>query len=105
MNAIGYIILFYVGFYFYRLAENHKRNKWLFGFIGIAAYFFGIFIYPLYVRLFYSSEIYEFDVSVITLKSSLIGLLFVFFLFQLFSIIWSRKKKTNKKEIDKIGRQ
>ena len=105
MSAVGYIILFYVGFYFYRLAENHKRNKWLFGFIGIATYFFGILVYPLYVRFFYDDEINEFDISAISLKSSLIGLLFVFFLFQLFSLIWSRKKKTNKKEIDKIGKQ
>ena len=104
MKILGYILIFYIGFYFYRLAENHQKKKWLFGIVGIATYFSGILIYPLYVRFFYVDEIDEFDISAISLKSSLIGLLFVFFLFQLLSLIWSRKKKTNKKEIDKIGK-
>lgn len=103
MKALSYIFLFYVGFYFYRLAENHEKNKWLFALIGIATYFLSLIIYPLYLRFFIGDEIEDFDITSISLKSFLIGLIIVFLLFQLLSIIWSRKKKVNKKEIDKIG--
>ena len=104
MSALGYILIFYIGFYFYRLAENHKRNKWLFGFVGIATYLSGLAIYPLTIRLLYSEESYNFDLTAISLKSFLIGLLSVFFLFQVLSLIWSRKKVTDKEDIDKIGK-
>lgn len=104
MSALGYILIFYIGFYFYRLAENHHKNKWLFGFIGIVIYFFGLVIYPLYIRFFDSTEIEEFKLVLVSFKSFTIGLLFVCISFQLLSIIWSRKKKVNKKDIEKIGK-
>lgn len=103
MKILGYIFLFYVCFYFYRLAEIHKKNKWLFLLIGIGTYLIGIIAYPLYLRIFNSKEIEGFDISSISLKSFLVGFLCIFLLFQTLSFIWSRKKKVNKKEIDKIG--
>ena len=104
MQILGYIILFYVGFYFYRLAENNNKNKWVFAIIGILTYLFEITVYPLYLRVFNSEDIEAFEISSISLKSFLIGLISVFLLFQTLSLIWSRKKKVNKKEIDKIGK-
>ena len=103
MSAFVYIFIFYVGFYFYRLAENHHKNKWLFGIVGIATYFIGSIIYPLFIRFFYDEDIYDFDLAKITLKSFLIGISCVFFLFHLLSFIWSRKKIIKKEDIDKIG--
>jgi hypothetical protein len=104
LTALSYIFIFYIGFYFYRLAENHKRNKWLFGIVGIVTYLTGLISYPLIIRVFYSEESYNFDLIFISLKSFLIGLLSVFFLFQLLSFIWSRKKVSQKEDIDKIGK-
>ncbi len=95
MSVLGYVLLFYIGFYFYRLAENHKKNKWLFGILGIATYFIGIFAYPLYLRLTLHVDIDDFDFVTISLKSIIIGLLCVFILFQLLSFIWSRKGINN----------
>ena len=63
MKALGYILIFYIGFYFYRLAENHSKNKWLFAILGVAAYFFGIIVYPLYLKFFNSEDIEDFDLS------------------------------------------
>lgn len=104
MSALGYILIFYIGFYFFRLAENHHKNKWLFGFLGIAIYFFGLVMYPLYIRFFNTIELEEFKLTLVSFKSFTVGLVFVFIGFQLLNIIWSRKKKVNKKEIDKIGK-
>ncbi|WP_339658709.1 hypothetical protein [uncultured Polaribacter sp.] len=103
MKALSYIFIFYIGFYFYRLAENHKRNKWLFGFVGIVTYLIGLVSYPLFIRILYLEENHNFDLAAISLKSFLIGVLSVFFLFQLLSFIWSRKKVSKKEDIDKIG--
>ena len=104
MKLLSYIILFYVGFYFYRLAENHKKNKWLFGLIGILFYFLSVFIYLCYLFFFYSEELSVMELASVSLKSFLVGLFGVFILFQVLSFVWSRKKKIDKKEIDKIGK-
>ena len=104
MKVLGYILLFYIGFYFYRLAENHNKSKWLFGIVGISTYLTALSIYPLYLRFFELDYIDELDLAKITWKSFLIGLVSVFILFQVLSLLWSRKKKVNKKEIDKIGK-
>ena len=106
MSALGYVFIFYIGFYFYRLAENHANNKWLFGLVGIATYLLALVIYPLIIRLLYSKENYNFDLSAISLRSFLIGCLSVFFLFQILSFIWNRKKTVEEEEdIDKIGKK
>lgn len=104
MKILGYILIFYIGFYFYRLAENHHKNKWIFGFLGIAIYFLGLVIYPLYIRFFDNLELFDFNLVVISFKSFTIGLVLVFISFQFLSFIWKPKKKTNKEDIEKIGK-
>ena len=41
---LALVLLYLVGKTFYTLAEKHNRNKWLFGFLGIASYYAGILI-------------------------------------------------------------
>ena len=105
MSTLGYILVFYIGFYFYRLAENHKKNKWLYTMVGVSTYLVGISIYPLYLRFFVFNDLNEIELTIINWKSFLIGLASIFILFQVLSIIWGRKEKANKEEIDKIGKQ
>lgn len=93
MSALGYIFIFYIGFYFYRLAENHKRNKWLYGLIGVLFYFFGYFMYLMYVRFFVNKEFDEFDFSIISIKSLCAGFVSVYMLFHYLNYNWKRKQK------------
>ncbi|WP_299014187.1 hypothetical protein [uncultured Polaribacter sp.] len=103
MQFLPYILLFYIGFYFYRLAENHQKNKWLFGFIGIVIYFLGAIVHPVYLMLFSELTVDEFDLTAIGFKSFTLGLVFVFVSFQILNGIWNRKKKIKKEEIERIG--
>ena len=103
MKMLGYIFLFYIGFYFYRLAENHKKNKWLFGIVGIATYIFGNAIFALHTIFFLEQNINNFNILFFSFKSFVIGLLFAFTLFYLLHFVWSRKKVIIEEEIDKIG--
>lgn len=104
MKALSYIFLFYVGFYFYRLAEIHKRNKWLFGLLGIVVYFASTVLYLLYLRFFLEENLEELDMIKVTFKSFLIGLTSVVIVFQILSFIWSRKDKKYKSKVEEIGK-
>ncbi|MEZ4802466.1 MAG: hypothetical protein R2797_06805 [Gelidibacter sp.] len=37
-------IIYFIGRYFYRLAEDYKQNKWLFVILGVVTYFVGAII-------------------------------------------------------------
>lgn len=104
MKALGYIFIFYVGFYFYRLGENHKKMKWLCALLGIASYFIGQVTYLLYIRFFTDSIIEEADLHAFSLKSFLVGFTTVVILFNVLNFAWTRKKKS-KNEVDNIGKQ
>jgi hypothetical protein len=104
MKIFGYIFLFYVGFYFYRLAENHNKNKWLFGIIGITTYIIGNSIYILFAKFFLEQNVNEFNLLSVGFKSFATGFMTVFVLFHLLNFIWSRKKRIRKEDIDKIGK-
>ena len=40
----GLLLLYWIGKYYYKLAEKYNRNKWLFVILGIAVYYLGIII-------------------------------------------------------------
>ena len=95
MSALGYILLFYIGFYFYRLAENHNKNKWLYGLLGVVLFFISLFVSVLLERFFRGDEINEFDIAIISVKSIFIGTLVVFIVFQILDSLWERKKNNS----------
>jgi len=105
MQALGYVFLCYVGFYFFRLAENHNKNKWVFSLVGLATFFIGYFMYVLYFRVFILEEFSEFSLVEIGYKAFLTGIFITFLLFRLLSFVWDRKKLQNNNEVDKIGKQ
>lgn len=41
---LGLLILYYIAKPFYKLAEEHSKNKWLFAISSIAIYYLGAFI-------------------------------------------------------------
>tara|TARA_B110000091_G_scaffold99049_1_gene107778 strand:+ start:205 stop:522 length:318 start_codon:yes stop_codon:yes gene_type:complete len=103
MKTLGYIFLFYIAYYFYRLAENHKKNKWLFGVVGVVTYIFGNFMYVVFTAFNFEQNINNLNLLFFSLKSFIIGLLSVFTLFHSLNFIWNRKRSIKKEDIDKIG--
>ena len=41
---LGIIIIVIIGRQFFKLAEQYKQNKWLFGILGVVSYYVGAFI-------------------------------------------------------------
>jgi len=103
LEYLGCTFLFYVGFYFYRLAENHKRNKWLFGFLGIALFVVAYLFYMLFCRFFNSYKYNVENLMSIGIKAFVTGFICIVVVFQILGFVWSRKKKVKENLIDKIG--
>lgn len=104
MKALGYIFLFYVGFYFYRLAEIHQKNKWVYGFLGIVLFIIGCLSYVLYCRFLSTEAVLVENLLSIGLKAFLSGVILVVLIFKILGYVWNRKKRVQKEDIDKIGK-
>lgn len=49
---IGLLLWYWVGKYFYKLAEEHKKNKWVFAVLGIVVYYAGSFAFGILIGFF-----------------------------------------------------
>lgn len=38
---LGLILIYFIGKYFYKLAEDFNQNKWLYAILGVLSYYFG----------------------------------------------------------------
>jgi hypothetical protein len=102
---LEFLSIFIVGKYFYRLAENHQENKWLYAIISGFVYYFGIGIGGLFLGLFFAVAHIDFNWNN-NFINSLIAIPFGFGADYLFYIIlrkmWT-KKENAKDEINAIG--
>lgn len=46
------VFLYFIGKYFYQLAEKFNKNKWLFAVLGVVVYYAGTFIGGVFIALF-----------------------------------------------------
>jgi uncharacterized membrane protein YdjX (TVP38/TMEM64 family) len=106
---IGIIFIYYVGNYFYKLADKFDKNKWLFAIIGLAVYygstlFLGL-IYGITLELTGNSMSESTAETVILSIVGLIaGLTACYFLHKFLENKWQLEAIENKKDgIDSIG--
>ena len=49
---IGILIIFFIGKYFYKLAETFNQNKWVFAILGVISYYVGTLVGGFFLGLF-----------------------------------------------------
>jgi hypothetical protein len=106
---IGIIFIYYVGNYFYKLADKFDKNKWLFAIIGLIAYYGTSIVlglsYGIILELTGSSMS---ESSSETLTLSLVGIVagigVCYYLHKFLEKKWQLEAIENKKEgIESIG--
>jgi hypothetical protein len=56
---IGIIFIYFIGNFFFRLAEEFKKNKWVYAILGVATYYGGGFILSLAIFLVYDLKSFD----------------------------------------------
>lgn len=102
---LGFLLFYFIGKYFYKLAEDHQENKWLYAIIGVAVYYAGTAIGGLILGFVFLLTHTNFDWNN-TVITSLIAIPFGLGTDYLFYIVlrkmWT-KKENAKDEINEIG--
>ncbi|MCO6162639.1 hypothetical protein [Flavobacterium sp. NRK F7] len=102
----GFIFIFFIGRFFYRLAEQYHQNKWLFGILGVVMYYAGTLFAGVCVGLI--MLIFDWDIDTnegtITLIAIPFGIGACWLFHYLLEKHWKSKKVEPIENIDDIGK-
>ncbi|MBL4605948.1 MAG: hypothetical protein JKY02_09900 [Flavobacteriaceae bacterium] len=108
---LGVLLLFFIGKYYFKLAEKYKKSKWGYTVLGVVTYYGGTFIYGIIYGIIYFSmypDAHESEVNNWTLMLTAIvaGLVSAFILYFLLERNWKKYEVVKDKtiNIDEIGK-
>lgn len=103
---LGLVLIYWIGKYFYQLADKYHQNKWLFAILGVVMYYVGTmflgFCLGIAIAVFGLNLDLEntFLVSLIALP---FGLLFCWVFYSLLEKNWKKNKIEPIQSIEDIG--
>ena len=104
---LGIVLIYFIGRYFYRLAEKFEQNRWLYTILGIVAYYVGTFIGGIILALF--DEIFLLGINwennlTLGLIAMPFGIGTVYLFYYLLQRKWNKSVILFKDEIQDIGK-
>ena len=105
---LGLILIYWLGKYFYKLAEEYDKSKWGFAVLGVVSYYlitFGFAITVVIIAEIVSpGYIDTFSDRALDLISMPFGLLAIYLLYQYLLKTWKKEDVRNNNSIDEIGK-
>lgn len=103
----GIIFIYFIGKYFYRLAEDFKKNLWLYAILGVVVYYatsvvLGVILFVI-VDIFNSEFSEGISESAINLIAIPFGLGGCYLYYKYLEKKWKSEEPNSTNEIDQIG--
>lgn len=103
---LGIILILFIGKYYYELAQDHYKHRWLYGALGIAVYYVGTAVGGFILGI--ASELFELNLdweNTFTLSLMILpfGILFSVIVYLLIRRQWRKTIVIDKDEIKDIG--
>lgn len=103
---LGIVLIYWLGKYFYQLAEKYNQNKWLYAILGIVVYYVSQLMFGFLLGIL--NELFSwginFDNFAINLLGIPVGLLASYLFYLLLEKIWKRDVVVIKDSIHDIGK-
>lgn len=102
---LGFLFIYLIGKYFYKLAEDHQENRWLYAIIGVAVYYAGTALGGLtlgFVYLLTNTNFGDDNMILASFISIPFGLGADYLFYIVLRKMWI-KKENAKDEINEIG--
>ncbi len=103
---LGAVFLYWVGKYYYKLAEEYEKSQWGYAILGIVVYYGGVLLFSVMVGIVL--EITS-PGTIETMNETLLGILMLpfgvlscYLFFKYLEKTWKKNKPVN--EIDEIGK-
>lgn len=106
---LGLVLLYWIGKYFYKLAEEYNKKKWVFAILGIVVYYGGIFIFGGItfglIDIFAEGFIDNSNDFILSLIALPFGILSCYLLYKYLEKNWEQKDPRRNDQIDLIGKK
>ncbi len=104
---LGILLLYWIGKYFYKLAEKYDKSKWGFTVLGIVSYYGGIlvfgFSFGIIAEIISPGYLDTVNETALSLLSLPFGALACYGLYKYLNKTWEKNQLINKSKIDDIG--
>ncbi|WP_445455313.1 hypothetical protein [Flavobacterium sp. HNIBRBA15423] len=103
---LGLVLIYWIGKYFYVLAEKYNQNKWLYAILGVVIYYLGQIIFGVILAIFneFLDLGIDFDDVVINLLGIPIGGLACYGFYKILENNWKKIQLQPIENIDDIGK-
>ena len=105
---LGLVLLYWIGKYFYKLAEKFSKSEWGFAILGVVTYYAGTFlfgvIFALIVDIVSPGYIDTFNDKLFGLLMLPFGLLSCYVLYMYLEKTWKKNHPNQNNIIEEIGR-
>jgi len=108
-SVLGLIIVFFIGKYFYQLADEYDKTKWLFAILGIAVYYTGSILIGGIIIGLGGYFLFDYDIEstndlALGIMLMPFGILTCYVVYGLLEKKWKRQEKLQSVSIDDIGK-
>ncbi|WP_299126135.1 hypothetical protein [uncultured Winogradskyella sp.] len=104
---LGLLLLYWIGKYFYKLAEEYNKSKWGFSILGIAVYYAGIilasFTTGIVIGIFYPQMLENTNETVLGLFMLPFGILSCYLLYIILEKTWKKAKSDENRFLNQIS--
>ena len=104
---LGLLLLYFIGKYYFKLAENFNKNKWLYAILGVVSYYVGAAIGGVVLGI--ADAVLELNIDwdnniLLSLIALPFGIGFCYLLYYLLKRNWGKSVVIPKNEIEDIGK-
>tara|TARA_R110002033_G_scaffold42_7_gene767 strand:- start:2047 stop:2364 length:318 start_codon:yes stop_codon:yes gene_type:complete len=104
---LGLLLLYWIGKYFYKLAEEYDKSEWSFAILGVVVYYAGIiaasFTIGIILGIFYPEFLETMNDTVLSLFMIPFGILSCYLLYMLLEKSWKKTKADKDRFADQIS--
>ena len=105
---LGLLLIYFVGRYFYRLAEEHYKNKWGYAIFGVFSYYVGVIFSSILIvmagELWGSLAVDQMNEFVLNLLAQPLAILTAVGVYFVLKKRWQKNTDTPEDIIEEIGR-
>jgi hypothetical protein len=101
---LGLVLLYWIGKYFYKLAEDYDKSKWGFAILGIVVYYAVSIVFVTIIMLIFPKFSDSSNDLIMSLIALPFGLLACYLFYYFLEKSWKDSKILDKDEIDNIGK-
>lgn len=105
---LGLVLLYWIGKYFYKLAEEFEKSKWAYVILGIVVYYTGIILFGIIFmiigEIISPGYVDTFNETLLGFMALPFGILSCYLLYKYLEKTWKKNDPRKNSMIDQIGR-